>query len=140
MASRSASPVVTAAEATPEDPSTHAGRNPSQPQQKSRGLTHHSLSHTQKATRALRLIAQRRNAEELATALDIILTRHRSELEDFAKENNTKLEAVQKLTSSSSHYKPKRAVSIQNAMLHAKSLEVNEGTTYTFYVLMDIRY
>ncbi|EDR15662.1 uncharacterized protein LACBIDRAFT_320606 [Laccaria bicolor S238N-H82] len=39
--------------------------------------------------------------------------------------HNTKLEYIQKLTSQSSHYKQKRAVTIQNAKLHAKSLEVN---------------
>jgi len=124
MASRSASPFVTPPE---EDSSTHAGRNLSQPQQKTRVLTHRSLSLAQKATRSLRQISDHAKAKELASALDILLSRHRTELEDFAKVHNTKLEYIQKLTSQSSHYKPKRAVTIQNAKLHAKSLEVNGG-------------
>jgi hypothetical protein len=67
----------------------------------------------------------------MTTALDTLLSRHRAEMEDFANEHDTKLEHCEhilKLTSLSSHYKHKRAVNIQNAMLHAKSLEVNEGT------------
>ena len=114
------------------DPSSHAGHNPSQPQQKTRVLTKHSLSLAQKATRSLRQISDHTKAEELTTALDVLLSRHCAELEDFAKVHDTKLEYIQKLTSQSSHYKQKRAVTIQNAKLHAKSLEVNEGT-YIFY-------
>lgn len=122
MASRSSSPYVVPAE---EDPSTHAGRNSSQPQQQTRVLTKNTLSQAQKATRSLRQISDHAKAEELAKALDVLLSRHRTELEDFAKAHNTKLEYIQKLTSQSSHYKQKRAVTIQNAKLHAKSLEVN---------------
>jgi hypothetical protein len=124
MASRSASPVTL----PEENPATHAGRHPSQHQQKTRVLTQHSLSLAQKATRALRQISDHAKAEELATALDLVLSRHRTELDDLAKEHNTKPEYIQKLTSQSSHYKPKRAVTIQNAKLHAKSLEINGGT------------
>jgi hypothetical protein len=114
-----------------EDPSTHTGRNPSQHQQEARVLTRHSLSLAQKATRTLRLAATHATAEELSIALDIILARHSIELENFAKEHNTKVESIQKLISQSSHYKTKRAVTIQNAKLHLKSMEVNAGT-HTF--------
>lgn len=139
--SSDAPPVVTApsthaaslAVTAHEDPSTHAGRNSSQPQQETRVLTRHSLSLAQKATRTLRLAATHATAEELAIALDTILARHGSELENFAKEHNTKVEYIQKLTSQSSHYKMKRAVTIQNAKLHLKSLEVNAGT-HTFSI------
>jgi hypothetical protein len=129
MASRSASPFALPPE---ENPSTHAGRNPSQPQQKTRVLSRPSLSNAQKASRALRLTAVHETAEELATDLDTLLTRHRAELDDFAKEHSTKQEYIQKLISQSSHYKQKRAVTIQNAKLHAKSLEVNGGTCPKF--------
>lgn len=136
MASPSSSPLVI----TPvEDPSTHAGRNPSQPQQETRVLSRPSLSLVQKATRALRHIAEHDKAEELATALETLLSRHREELEHFSKEHNTKLDYIQKLTSQSSHYKQKRAVTIQNAKLHAKSLEVNEGM-FTFLHNSDEQY
>ena len=104
MASRSASPLETPPD---ENPSTHAGRNPSKPQQTSRVLSCPSLSIGQKATHALRLAAVYKTAEDLATDLDTILTRHRAELHDFAKEHNTNQEYIQKLTSQSSHYKQK---------------------------------
>jgi hypothetical protein len=136
MASRSVSPFVTIPE---EDPSTHAGRNPSQPQQKTRVLTHRTLSLAQKATRSLRQIADHAKAEDLATALDSLLSCHHTELEEFAKEHNTKLEYIQKLTSQSTHYKQKRAVTIQNAKLHAKSLEVNGGM-HRIYHFTELRY
>jgi hypothetical protein len=124
MASRSVSPSITPFE---DDPSTHAGRHPSQTMQKTRVLTQHSLSLAQKATRSLRQISDHAKAEELTIDLDILISRHRTELETFAKEHNTKLEHIQKLTTQSSHYKQKRAVTIQNTMLHAKSMEVNGG-------------
>jgi hypothetical protein len=124
MASRSVSPSVTPFE---EDLATHAGRHPSQTKQKTRVLTQHSLLLAQKATCSLRQVSDHAKAEELTTDLDILLSRHRTELETFAKDHNTKLEHVQRLTSLSSHYKQKRAVTIQNAMLHAKSMEVNGG-------------
>jgi hypothetical protein len=101
-------------------------------QLETRVLTHHSLSLTQKATRAIRHIADHAKAEELTTALDALLSRHHTELEDFSKDHDTKLEYIQRLTSQSSHYKNKQAVTIQNAMLHAKYVEVNAGT-YIIY-------
>jgi hypothetical protein len=119
-----------------EDPSTHACRNPDQPQQNTRVLTKHSLSLAQKATRAIRHTADHAKAEELATALDALLSSHRADLENFAKDHNTKLDYIQKLTSQSSHYKQKRAVTIQNAKLHAKSVEVNGGI-YTIPLIYD---
>jgi hypothetical protein len=120
MTSRSVSPE--------DDPSTHAGRNPSQLRQETRVLSHQSLSDAQKATCSLRLLSDHAKAEELATTLEALLARHSTELEDFAKEHNKKPEHIQKLVSLSSHYKIKRAVTIQNAKIHAKSLEVNGGT------------
>jgi len=124
MASRSVSPSVTP---PPEDLDTHAGRNISQPSQKTRLLKKHSLSLAQKATRSLRLLSDHAKAELLTTDLDVLLSRHRTELESFAKEHDTKLDYIQKLTTQSSHYRQRRAVTIQNAMLHAKSIEINGG-------------
>lgn len=132
MPSASASSVVTAA----EDLSTHASRTSSHLQQVARVLNQNSLSVAQRATRDLRQASTRAKAEELATDLDIILTRHSAELELFAKEHDTKMEYITKLTSHSSHYKTKRAVTIQNAKLHIKSLEVNAGTLH--YIIVPI--
>ena len=136
MASRSASPLETPPE---ENPSTHAGCNPSKLQQTSQVLSRPSLSNGQKVTRALHLAAVHKTAEDLATDLDTILTCHRAELHDFAKEHSTNQEYIQKLTSQSSHYKQKRAVTIQNAKLLAKYLEVNAGTCSKF-ICIEIHY
>jgi hypothetical protein len=134
MASPSILPFVAPLPAE-EDPATHASRNPTQHQQQPRVLTQVSLSLAQKATRSLRLLSDRAKAEELAAALDIVLSRHQTELEDFSKDHNTKMEYIQKLTSQSSHYTQKRAVTIQNAKMHAKSLEVNGGMCYTITII-----
>ena len=91
MASHSASPFFTPPE---EDPSTHAGHNPSQPQQEIQVLTKHSLSLSQKATHSLCQISDHAKAEELAAALDILLSSHHTELEDLAKVHNMKLEYI----------------------------------------------
>ena len=93
----------------------------------------HTLSQAQKATCSLHQISDRAKAEELTKALNVILSRHRTKLEEFAKAHNTKLEYIQKLTSQSSHYKQKRAVTIQNVKLHAKSLGVNGGMHITHH-------
>jgi len=63
----------------------------------------------------------------LSRELDVLLSKQRMELEDLAKRHGKKVEAIDKLVSSSSHYKNKRMVSIENAKLHAKALEVNAG-------------
>ena len=126
MASRSVSPASVV-----DDPDTHAGRNASQNMQKMWLLKKNSLSLAQKATRSLCQLSDHAKAEALTTDLDVLLSRHHTELEDFAKEHDTKLEYIQKLTSQSSHYKQRRAVTIQNAMLHAKSMEVNGGMEFT---------
>ena len=120
MASPSAATAV-------QDPSTHASRNSSQPQQETRVLTKHNLSQAQKATRSLQQASTHAKAEELAKDLDILITRHNAELEKFATDHDTKFEYIKKLTSQSSHYKKKRAVTSENAKLHLKSYEVNSG-------------
>jgi hypothetical protein len=110
----------------------HACHNSSSLQQETRALTQKKLSLAQKATLSLQKASTHAKAEQLATDLDFILTRHTSELEVFARDHDTDLEYIKKITSHSSHYKKKRAVTIQNAMLHLKSLEVNAGT-YTLH-------
>jgi hypothetical protein len=67
------------------------------------------LSLAQKTTHSLCRDATHAKAEELSTALDIILDRHHAELEKLANEHDTKIEYIQKLTSQSSHYKTKIA-------------------------------
>ena len=58
---------------------------------------------------------------------DIFLEKQFNELSAFAEQHNKKVEYLQKLISTSSHYKQKWAVNLENAKLHVKSLEVNEG-------------
>ena len=118
--SRRSSPSPSSVVSIFEDPSTHASRNTSQLQQKMGVLNKQPLSLAQKATHSLQQASTHAKAEELAKDLGIILTCHNAELEIFAKDHNTKMDYITKLTSQSTHYKKKRAITIQNAMLHLK--------------------
>ena len=120
-----ASPSISPPPQAEEDPATHTSRNPTQPQQQTRVLTYLSLSLAQKATRSLRLLSDHAKAEKLAVALDILLARHQTELEDFSKEHNTKLEYIQKLTSQSRKEGPSQFKMRRCMQNHWRSMEVH---------------
>jgi vacuolar-type H+-ATPase subunit H len=106
---------------------THAERNLAGDGliQPSRSLT--KLTDAQKATRKIRQETERRAQELLSKDLDQLLTKQREELEELAGQHGKKVEAIDKLISTSGHYKHKRSVNIENAKVHMKSQEVNAG-------------
>jgi vacuolar-type H+-ATPase subunit H len=106
---------------------THAERNLA-----GDGLTQPSrslkkLTDAQKATRKIRQETERHAQELLSKDLDQLLTKQREELEELAGQHGKKVEAIDKLISTSGHYKHKRSVNIENAKVHMKSQEVNAG-------------
>ena len=104
---------------------THTGRHPDTVVQTSR--KHARLSDAQKATRKVQQEASRVVQEALADALAVFLERRYDDLVAFADAHNTMVEYIKKLMNTSSHYKPKRAINLQNAKVHAKAAEVNTG-------------
>ncbi|KAF8815180.1 hypothetical protein BYT27DRAFT_7249426 [Phlegmacium glaucopus] len=104
---------------------THAERNHTSLQQTSHTLS--KITDAQKASREIRQETEHWLQELLSKELDALLTKQWTELEDLARQHGKKVEALDKLISSSSHYKHKRTVNIENAKIHAKSLEVNTG-------------
>jgi hypothetical protein len=103
---------------------THAERHPDLPRQEVHVLPKRSLNETQKATRALRLINDKEKNALLTTDLEALLITQHKELEDLAKKHAVKVEYLQNLINQSSHFKWKRGVTLQNALLHHKAVEV----------------
>jgi hypothetical protein len=112
---------------------THAERHPDLPRQDIRVLTKNTLTEAQKATRALRLIADKEKNALLITDLEVLLLTQHKELEDLANKHAVKIEYVQNLITHSSHFKKKRGVTLQNALLHHKAVEVNAGMSLILY-------
>jgi len=105
---------------------THAERNPDSFVQPVRKIT--KLSDAQKASLQLRRKAEQEEHQRLIEAFDTLLQRHSQEQEELAKEFCIKPEYLDKLKGTSKHYKTKRSVNIENAKIHKKSIEVNQGT------------
>ena len=108
-------------------PPTHAGRMSDGLLQGSNMRMGPNLSNAQKATKKIQQEAKRVQQEHFNEEFDSLLEKQFNELCTFAELHDKKVEHLQKLINSSSHYKPKRAVNLENAKLHAKSLEVNVG-------------
>lgn len=83
------------------------------------------LSDAQKATKKVQQEAKRIQQANFNEEFNVFLEKQFNELIAFAERHDKKVEYLQKLMNTSSHYKPKRAVNLENAKLHAKSLEVN---------------
>jgi hypothetical protein len=60
-------------------------------------------------------------------ALTAFLEERYRDLVAFVDVHNRKVKHIEKLMDALSHYKPKRAVNLQNAKIHVKAAEVNEG-------------
>lgn len=109
------------------DGDTHALRNPHLPQQAPRIFNRPKLSEAQKATRSLRAASEKEKHAALVSGLDLLLAKHSEEIEALAKEHSVSAEYLNKLHLQSHHFKDKRSVSIMNAKIHAKAIEVNAG-------------
>lgn len=104
---------------------THAGHHPDAPVQTSRKFL--GLSDAQKATRKVRQEALQVEQEAFNNTFTVFLQERYDNLITFAGVHNRKVEYIEKLMNSSSHYKPKRGVNLQNAKVHVKAAEVNTG-------------
>ena len=84
-------------------------------------------SDAHKASLKIRHDANEAEQKALNTELTTLLAKHRVELTELAGRHAKKIVYIDKLISTSKHYKPKRAVNIENAKLHAKATEINAG-------------
>jgi hypothetical protein len=115
---------------------THAERHPNLPRQEVRILIKKTLTEAQKATRALRLLSDQEKNALLTTDLEDLLVAQNIELEDLAKKHAVKVDYVLNLVKQSSHFKKKRAVSLHNAWLHHKAVEVNTGMLLILFEIL----
>jgi hypothetical protein len=83
------------------------------------------LSNAQKATKKVEQETKRVQEVYFNEQFNILLEKQFVELSAFAEKHEKKIEHLQKLINTSPHYKKKRAVNLENAKIHAKSLEVN---------------
>jgi hypothetical protein len=111
-------------------PTTHAARNPHLPIQQSR--THPKLSVAQQATKALHSQATKDKRSLLLTAVQELQEKHEKEYEALAHEHLVAVEYIRKIVSTT-QFKMKRGVSLQNAKIHAKAVEVNAGVSHRFF-------
>lgn len=111
---------------------THAERNSDlfvQPIRKNA-----KVSDAQKASRLLRRKVEQEEHQQLIEAFDALLQRHSQEQEELATKFSVKPEYLEKLKGTSKHFKVKRSVNIENAKIHKKSVEINEGII--LYILL----
>jgi hypothetical protein len=87
---------------------------------------HAGVSDAQKASNQIRQEASSVTHQAYAVFTTFLEKRY-DDLVTFAGIHNRKVEHIETLMNTSSHYKPKRAVNIQNAKIHAKAAEVNAG-------------
>lgn len=85
-----------------------------------------------KATKAI--ITQKAREKNLALADDLVrLNRDRDEMiVELAKRHDKKPEGLRAILSHGSTFKTHRQPNLQNALIHAKGLEVNEGKPNVF--------
>ncbi|KAF8798805.1 hypothetical protein BYT27DRAFT_7343194 [Phlegmacium glaucopus] len=84
-----------------------------------------SYSDAQRASQKLRRAADEAAQQTLVNEFDFLLNRHHKEYEELATRHGKKVEYLDKLRGSSKHYRARKGVSIENAKIHAKSIEVN---------------
>jgi len=85
----------------------------------------------QKATRALQAQATKDKRLSLMNAIQELQEKHEKEFEALAHTHSVAVDYVQKIVSTP-QFKAKRGVSIQNAKIHAKAVEVNTGVSRPF--------
>ena len=105
-------------------PTTHATRNPHLSVQESHA--HPRISGAQKATKVLQAKATREKHVLLSEAIQELQEKHEWEFGALARAHLVTPEYINKLIATR-HFKMKRDVSLENAKIHAKSIEVNAG-------------
>lgn len=93
------------------------------------------VSDAVKASKAI-ITQQAREKNEAFTHDLVQLSRQTNTLvEEMAKRHGKKPSAVRHILTHGSAFKKRRAPNLQNALVHAKALELNEGTRAVFYCL-----
>ena len=111
-------------------PTTHAARNPHLPLQTSR--VHAKTSTLQKGMNAIKAKATKEKRALLSQAIQDLQEKHKKDFEALARTHLVTTDYINKLMEMP-HFKPKRDISLQNAKVHTKSVEVNAGVSLPFH-------
>lgn len=104
---------------------TWAGRNPSLPTQPSRSRD--TLTSAEKASRTLVQVKRKQRGELLYADIDALLVLRSAQVEELAKKYHEKPEKIEKRLGFK-QTSGKRGVTLQNALNHHISKEINAGT------------
>lgn len=114
----------------PNFSTTWASRNPGLDVQPIRVRLSENKSDAADATLKLKALEKRKNAERLEDYLTAYLDQQQRFIEDTAKEFGVEQVVIQKKILHATTYVKQRKVSLQNALVHHKRMEVNEGEQF----------
>ncbi|KIN94170.1 hypothetical protein M404DRAFT_72877, partial [Pisolithus tinctorius Marx 270] len=107
--------------------SSWRARNPGVPVQPIKAQAPRLLSTAEKSSRSLMKEDKAKRAKELHDALKSFLHSQNAKLEAIAAANNITFDHVKGLINTKTNYHHSHHAMLQNALVHAKSLEVNTG-------------
>jgi hypothetical protein len=106
---------------------TWADRNPNLDVQPSRIRA--KLSNAEANTRNLGKAARKLKSTELTADIDTLNLERAAQIEVLATKHHKKPAYILDVINNATHYKKTRAVNLQNALIHHKAMEVNDGTS-----------
>jgi hypothetical protein len=117
---------------------TWAIRNPHMPVQDARKRARHQLTGAELISRALLRQSNKLASDALQADVHAFSEYRESQILELAEKHHKKAPYIQRLLTSETSFKPTRKVSIQNAIIHHKSMEVNESTYLCGYSLFSL--
>ena len=107
--------------------SSLASRNPTRDAIASRARPRDKLSDAANFTAAAKQKLNKENATELKLEVSEFFNGRSMEIERLAKKYNKSVSHIKQLLNNESNYKNSCEPSLRNVLVHAKSLEINEG-------------
>ena len=106
---------------------TWASRNPFKDVQPTRTRTKKTLTGAEKVTRDARRKVLQANNQALQDDVTLFQEERDTKIQDLATKHSKTVDGVHLLLTNATHYKQSRAPSLQNALIHHKTEEVNAG-------------
>ncbi|KAG1825231.1 hypothetical protein DFJ58DRAFT_738557 [Suillus subalutaceus] len=111
--------------------SSWAARNPTHPVIATRSNGGGRLTKAQKASHALKTAQNKEQSKALQEAITQFVQEQGKKLHDSALAHHVSDDHVKNLIGLETHYKKARELQLRNALVHAKSKEVNEGLVHS---------
>jgi hypothetical protein len=114
--------------------STWASRNPLKDVQPSRVRIKIKITDAEKATRNIKRQLNKSNALALRADVDMFCVDRDTRILEMSKKYSKKPSYIRALLTQVSHYKKSRAPSLRNALVHHKTLEINESMLFNLFL------